>query len=158
MPRPKVDASKDDVVSAVIRDNRDLLKRKMVDPSKPNEVREKVNEYLLWCEKEGQIPTIQKVALQLGVDFDTFQTWFDPKTNGVSLETIDILSKTRDMIASVMTDLSLMGKLNQQGYSFMASNYLGLSKEGKKSTAKGDSGKTAKKITRKSIEELKQKL
>ena len=164
MPKADTSNSVNAKVSELIHDNRELLREKPVNPAKPKEIKARIDDYLLDCEKGGQLPTVQKLALKMGVDFETFSSWFDPKTSGVAMETIDLLCRAKDTIASIMTDLSLSGELNQTGYTFHAQNYMGLSKDGKKKAGSAGSG-TAKerksqggKISKKTIEELKSQL
>ena len=164
MPKADTSNSVNAKVSELIHDNRELLREKPANPAKPKEIKARIDDYLLDGEKGGQLPTVQKLALKMGVDFETFSSWFDPKTSGVAMETIDLLCRAKDTIASIMTDLSLSGELNQTGYTFHAQNYMGLSKDGKKKAGSAGSG-TAKerksqggKVSKKTIEDLKMKL
>jgi hypothetical protein len=157
MPKANINKTKNRKITNLVRNNRELLREKSVNPGRPKEVKARIDEYLLECEKTGQLPTVQKLALKLGVDFETYLSWFDPKTAGVAIETIDLLTRTRDAIASIMTDLSLTGDLNLGGYTFHAQNYLGLSKDGKKQNAK-ERKNQQNKVSKKQIEDLKKNL
>ena len=159
MPKSNLEDSQNVSISLLIRENRALMKETPADPSNPKDIKKRIDAYFLECEKLGSIPTIQRLALKLGVDFATFKTWFDPKTNGVAMGTIDLLNRARDTISSVMTDLSLSGELNLTGYTFHAQNYLGLSKDGKKgSAATKETKPQTGKLPKKNLEELKNQL
>lgn len=89
--------------------------------STPEEVQQRVEEYILECYETGQRMTVEKLALAIGITRETLWKWEQANDRRGN-----IIKKAKDTIASYDADMVTSGKLNPVPYIFRAKNYYGM--------------------------------
>lgn len=109
-------------VSRIVRQNFQYFGRK---PPKDNEeLVERINEYFRDCAEQDRIPTIENMALALGVTRATIWDWENRYT--ANHERSDIIKNAKEIMAGIDAALVQEGKIPQVTYIFRAKNFYGM--------------------------------
>ena len=108
-------------ISRIIGESYQFFKRK---PCKDNaEVAERLNEYFQICYQYGQIPTVEDMALSLGIDRTTLWDWTQRTKNR---ERAEMIQRAKEILAAIDAKLVTEGKIIPVTYIFRAKNYYGM--------------------------------
>jgi DNA-binding XRE family transcriptional regulator len=92
-----------------------------------DEVEERISDYFNYCIAEALRPTVEGLAMALGIDRRTLWTWetgsYRAKLDNTRL---DIIKKAKDYIAFLMSDMVMDNKINAITWIFYAKNYFGM--------------------------------
>jgi hypothetical protein len=114
---------------------------KVQPPADDDEAFDRISDMFEDCAENNSVPTVEKLALCLGVDRDTMFDWQKKGTKGVQRAVM--IKRAKEIIASIDAEAVLNGKLNTICYLFRAKNYYGMSDnvtiEHKAATPLGDS-------------------
>ena len=113
---------KKEEISRIVGESVQYFKRK---PVKTNEeIAERLNDYFQDCCVNGQIPTVEDMALALGVTRAALWDW----ENGVmkNPERAEMISKAKEILAAIDAKLVSEGKIPQVTYIFRSKNYFGM--------------------------------
>ena len=114
-------------------DNRRYLAHSMamfdwpdVDMKKPEQVRERIGQYLALCAKDDMKPSVAGLALAFGVDRKTIWAW----ANGVDsaylpAESRNFIKKVYQLLNAQMEDYAQNGKINPVAAIFLMKNHFG---------------------------------
>ena len=91
------------------------------------ECAERLDNFFATCAKNGERPTVEKVALVLGIHRDTLHEWESGR--GCSATRTDIIKKAKGILAAYDAGLAITGKMNPVPYIFRAKNYYGMKDE-----------------------------
>ena len=88
------------------------------------ELASRLNEYFATIVKTGEMPTVEKMALALGVTIQTVDNW----TRGVKCDAdrTRLIKQARQALAALEAELAMTGKLPQVVYIFRAKNFHGM--------------------------------
>lgn len=88
------------------------------------ETRERLNWFFNKCYETGQLPTVEKLAMGLGIVRQTLWNW----ENGIgcSSERMDLIKRAKEFIAGFESEMVTEGKINPVVYIFRAKNYFGM--------------------------------
>ena len=89
-----------------------------------DECRERLYWFFDTCEKTGQLPTVEKLVMALGVVKSTVWEW----ENGIHCDATrtNLIKKAKEFIASFEAEMVTEGKINPVVYIFRAKNYFGM--------------------------------
>lgn len=106
-----------------LADVRELMKFPKIDTSDPEQVNQRVDEYLDFCMEHDAMPTLSGAALAIGVGRDTLWTWETGRyrTSGHS----NAVKKIRSAIEDSMTRMLMEGKMNPAAAIFLLKNWYG---------------------------------
>lgn len=76
------------------------------------------------CGQTGQLPTVEKMIMSLGVVRSTAWEW--EQGNGCSSARASMIKKAKEFIASFESEMVTEGKINPVVYIFRAKNYFGM--------------------------------
>ena len=76
------------------------------------------------CGRTGQLPTVEKMVMSLGVVRSTAWEW--EQGNGCSSARTNMIKKAKEFIASFESEMVTEGKINPVVYIFRAKNYFGM--------------------------------
>ena len=114
-------------------DNRRYLAHSMamfdwpdVDMKEPEQVRERIGQYLALCAKDDMKPSVAGLALAFGVDRKTIWAW----ANGVDsaylpTESRNFIKKVYQLLNAQMEDYAQNGKINPVAAIFLMKNHFG---------------------------------
>ena len=114
-------------------DNRRYLAHSMamfdwldVDMKEPEQVRERIGQYLDLCAKDDMKPSVAGLALAFGVDRKTIWAW----ANGVDsaylpTESRNFIKKVYQLLNAQMEDYAQNGKINPVAAIFLMKNHFG---------------------------------
>lgn len=114
-------------------DNRRYLAHSMamfdwpdVDMKEPEQVRERIGQYLALCAKDDMKPSVAGLALAFGVDRKTIWAW----ANGVDSaylpsESRNFIKKVYQLLNAQMEDYAQNGKINPVAAIFLMKNHFG---------------------------------
>lgn len=88
-----------------------------------DEMRDRLNEYFQNCIDTGQIPTVEDMALCLGVARNVLWNW---EHRDKDPERAEILRQAKEVLAGIDAKLVSEGKIPQVTYIFRAKNYFGM--------------------------------
>ena len=109
-------------ISRIVRESYQYFNRK--PPKDDEELADRLNEYFKQCNDEGQIPTVEDMALALGVYRQRLWDWEnDSRTNPGRA---DMIKKAKSIIAGIDAKLAAEGKIPQVVYIFRAKNFYGM--------------------------------
>ena len=89
-----------------------------------NEVAERLDRFFEECCSEDNFPTVEKMALCLGITRKTLYEW--EQGNYSSKKRCDMIKKAREMIAAIDAELVSRRKIPEVTYIFRAKNYHGM--------------------------------
>lgn len=109
-----------------------LLKEALVAYNMPkvksdDELAARWNQYFSMCAENGQIPTVEEMAMYSGFTQATVWDWENGRRQGFSSQTAEIVKKAKEYLKSFDAKLVISGKLNFLAYCFRAKNYYGMS-------------------------------
>lgn len=90
------------------------------------ELTERLNDYFERCAKNGQIPTVEEMALSTGYSIKTVWGWQTGEKRGFSTQTGEIIRKSKSFLQTFDAKLVVAGKMNFLAYCFRAKNYYGM--------------------------------
>lgn len=88
------------------------------------ECEERIGQFFLMCAENGQIPTVEKMALSLGIDTRTLTEWEHGRLHNGSR--MLMVKKAKQFLSSFDADMLIKNKLNPVAYIFRAKNYYGM--------------------------------
>ena len=109
-------------ISRIIRESFQYFDRK--PPKDDAECAKRLNDYFRQCNEEGQMPTVEDMALALGVTTATLLDWQNGRTQ--SPERSWMVKKAKAIIAGIDAKLASEGKIPQVVYIFRSKNYYGM--------------------------------
>lgn len=112
-------------LSDIIRANAKYFNVK--PPASDEETAQRIADMFQDCADTHSVPTVEKLALCLGVDRDTMFDWQKKENKGVQRAVI--IKRAKEIIASIDAEAVVQGKLNTVAYIFRAQNYYGLSND-----------------------------
>lgn len=89
-----------------------------------DECAERLNEFFNHCAETGEIPTVEKMALALGVTRVRLWQWAQGEKGAVRQNMIQM---AKEILASMDAELVSRNKIPQVTYIFRAKNYFGMS-------------------------------
>lgn len=108
-------------ISRIVSESVQYFNRKR--PESNEELIDRLNEYFRECIVKGQIPTVEDMALSLGVTRQILYNW---ETRGDNYERMEIVKKAKEVLAGIDAKLVSEGKIPQVTYIFRAKNYFGM--------------------------------
>lgn len=114
-------SEKKDEISRIVGESFQYFNR--TRPESNEELRDRLNEYFQQCIDTGQIPTVEDMALSLGVCRATLWEWERNKNN---FERAEIMRQAKEVLAGIDAKLVSEGKIPQVTYIFRAKNYFGM--------------------------------
>ena len=88
------------------------------------EIAERLNGYFQQCVNEGQIPTVEDLALSLGTTRQNLLIWEHEVQKNP--ERAEMIQKAKEVLAGIDAKLVSEGKIPQVSYIFRAKNYFGM--------------------------------
>ena len=120
MSKEKVDRSKSE-----IGDSKDDVREMTIFTMLQRAVYNRLNEFFQRIHDTGEIPTVEKMCLALGIHRQTAWQW---KTGqGCSAERTYMIKKAYDIMAALDAELVSKNKIPQVTYIFRSKNYYGMS-------------------------------
>lgn len=109
-------------ISRIVRESYQYFGRK--PPKNDEECAERLNDYFRQCNTEGQLPTIEDMALALGTTRTSLWEW----ENGqhCSKDRSYMIKNAKQIIAGIDAKLAAEGKIPQVVYIFRAKNFYGM--------------------------------
>ena len=91
------------------------------------EVEERINYYFEYCMQEGLKPTVEGLAIALGITRQALHDWQTGRRRGESSSRrADMVKKAKDYIAFLLSDYALDNKVYPATWIFYAKNYFGM--------------------------------
>ena len=87
------------------------------------EMIERLNEFFKRCAETGQLPTIEKACLSLGMTTAELRKIKEGQIRGFTLKTKDIVKELYTTCGAITGDLAFKGEVNPIVYIFTAKNY-----------------------------------
>ena len=100
-----------------------LRKMKPVSKRNPEEIQERITEYLKVCSENEIRPTVEGMALSLGVTRAMLWKWEQDEGS----EAGKIVSRAKELINAMITTLSCTGKINPMYGIWLQKNHFGYS-------------------------------
>ena len=108
-------------ISRIVSESVQYFNRKR--PETNEELVDRLNEYFRECIVKGQIPTVEDMALSLGITRQILWYW---ENRGENFERMEIVKKAKEVLAGIDAKLVSEGKIPQVTYIFRAKNYFGM--------------------------------
>lgn len=89
------------------------------------EIAERLNMFFETCIANGEVMTVEKMALALGYDRATIWKW-ETGGEGSTPARRNLIKKAKELLASFDAEMVTEGKINPVTYIFRAKNYFGL--------------------------------
>ena len=109
-------------ISRIIHQSFQYFDRK--PPKDNDELAERLNGYFVECEKQGRIPTVENMALALGVTRSTIWDWENLRSGNAARSYM--IKKAKEIMADIDAALVQEGKIPQVTYIFRAKNFYGM--------------------------------
>ena len=113
-----------DAVSHALSGITPLMKMEKVSGQNVEAVQDRINSYFEHCTKAQIIPTVEGIALSLGIDRRTLWEW--ERGNGCSYETMETIQRAKLILQAVDAELALKQKISPVVSIFRAKNYFGM--------------------------------
>ena len=111
---------KKDELSRIVSESVQYIPRK---PPKDNkELSDRLDDYFAQCIESGQIPTVEDMALALGITRMGLWQW----ENGRDRERSKMIQRAKEVLAAIDAKLVSENKIPQVTYIFRAKNYFGM--------------------------------
>ena len=107
-------------------------------PRTDDEIAERIDAFFTRCAETGEIPTVEKLAICMGIGIDTLGIWRYGR--GCSTICAGYVQKALDIVASCDAELALEGKINPVCYIFRAKAIFGLHEDNVITIRHEDSG------------------
>lgn len=111
---------------------------KMQPPADDDECEARLYEFFETCAARGEIPSVEKMALALGVTRQSLWNW----ENGLKSATErrrEMIRRAKEALAAIDAELVYENKIQQVAYIFRAKNYFGMSDKTEVAIAPTDS-------------------
>lgn len=112
-------------ISQIIQNSYKWFNRTRVETDE--ECAERLNEFFTECNRTGELPTVEKMALSLGITRKILWDWESGRTKGISPVRRNMIQKARSIMAAIDAELVSNGKIPQVVYIFRAKNYYDMS-------------------------------
>lgn len=109
-------------MSRIIRESFQYFNRTLVKSDE--ECAERLNDYFKQCNEEGQMPTVEDMALALGTTRQSIWEWENGQS--CSRDRTYMVKKAKAIIAGIDAKLASEGKIPQVVYIFRAKNFYGM--------------------------------
>ena len=109
-------------ISRIVRESFQYFGRK--PPKDDDECAERLQEYFQQCNDEGQLATVEDMALALGVTTSTLWDWQHERRQ--SPARAEMIKTAKQIIAAMDAKLAAEGKIPQVVYIFRAKNFYGM--------------------------------
>ena len=109
-------------ISRIVRESYQYFGRKL--PKDDDECAQRLNDYFKQCNDEGQLPTIEDMALALGTTRTTLWQWEHERTQGPVRS--NMIKIAKQIVAGIDAKLAAEGKIPQVVYIFRAKNFYGM--------------------------------
>lgn len=110
------------LVKKVVGDTREWVKFPRVEKT-PEAVEERLNIFFGLCQVNGEYPTVEKMALAMGIHRQTLWEW-EQGTHGD--EIAYLIKQAKETIHSLDAYLVSTGRMHPAAYIFRAKNYFGM--------------------------------
>ena len=120
--KEQVKHEKKEELSRIIHESAQYRKKNR--PRSNEEIRENLDRYFQDCEEKGQIPTVEDMALALGVQRAVVWGW-EQKAQ-VNPERAEMIIRAKETIAAIDAKLAIEGKITPVTYIFRAKNFYGM--------------------------------
>lgn len=91
------------------------------------DIAERLTEFFTYSAENGQYPSVEKMALALGVDMATVNNWQAGRVGTYQTQAAsEMIKKAKMMIAAIDAELVTSGKMNPVPYIFRAKNFHGM--------------------------------
>ena len=97
-------------------------------PLTNDEIAERLDNYFQQCYETGQIPTVEDMALALGVTRSILSNWQN-RDAASNRERAEMINRAKEVLAAIDAKLVSEGKIPQVTYIFRSKNYFGLKDE-----------------------------
>ena len=101
-----------------------LMKMQKVSGQDTEAVQDRINGYFQHCEQSRTIPTVEGLALSLGIDRRTLWEW--ERGNGCSYETMETIKRAKLILQAIDAELALKQKISPVVSIFRAKNFFGM--------------------------------
>lgn len=109
-------------ISRIVRESYQYFGRK--PPKDDQECADRLNDYFRQCNEEGQLPTIEDMALALGTTRASLWEWENNRKCGPARA--DMIKIAKQIVAGIDAKLAAEGKIPQVVYIFRAKNFYGM--------------------------------
>ena len=111
-------------MSAMIIHARNLqnMGKMRVDTSNPDEMAERIDQYLSYCIENNMRPTVESMALAFGVDRATLFNWRTGVKQGMPDSCVQVIRNGVAMMNDIMTQCLVDGKINPVSAFFLLKN------------------------------------
>ena len=109
-------------ISRIVRESYQYFGRK--PPKNDEECAQRLNDYFKQCNDEGQLPTIEDMALALGTTRTSLWEWENNRKCG-SVRA-DMIKQAKQIVAGIDAKMAAEGKIPQVVYIFRAKNFYGM--------------------------------
>lgn len=109
-------------ISRIVGESFQYFDRK--PPKSDEECCDRLNEYFAQCTSTGQIPTVEDMALALGVTVATLWDWENNRRQ--SPARAEMIKKAKGIMQGIDAKLVAEGRIPQITYIFRAKNYYGM--------------------------------
>jgi hypothetical protein len=96
---------------------------KLVKPKTNQELKERIALYFERVEDTGELPSLEKLGLALGVTHETLMSWERDITNK---ERSSLVAQAREALAAIDAELVSSGMIPQVSYIFRSKNFYGM--------------------------------
>lgn len=94
--------------------------------SSDEEMVQRLEQFFNRCVEMGQIPTIEKACVTLGMTTSELRRIKDGSSQGFSLKTKEIINELYSMCGAIANEMALSNSVNPIIYIFLAKNHFGL--------------------------------
>ena len=121
-PKKILANEKKEEISRIVGESVQYFPRKRA--ANNEEIAERLNDYFRQCFEEGQIPTVEDMALALGVNRQLLGYWENEVTH--NRERAEMIKQAKEVLAAIDAKLVSENKIPQVTYIFRAKNYFGM--------------------------------
>lgn len=113
-----------DAVKHALQGITPLLSVSKVSGSDEKEVENRIKSYFDHCQNAEVIPTVEGMALALGIDRTTLWRW--EKGDGCTVDVMEIIRRSKLILQATDAELALRQKISPVTYIFRAKNFYGM--------------------------------
>lgn len=119
-PQGKLDNIEPETKQTIISSLREL--HEMGKPQNDNEVKERIDQYFMFCEKSSMRPGVESLSLSLHITRTTLFNW--SKGIGCTPQCQEYIESAKGFIAAFIEQALLSGKINPASGIFIMKNWL----------------------------------